>query len=50
MGQHQADQHSNYRGPRRKEIKGAENMFEEIKVEKFPNWKETDIQTPESSK
>ena len=30
-------QHSNYRGPRRREKEGYEKIFEEIIVEKFPN-------------
>ena len=31
-------QHSNYRGPRRRQKrKGTEKIFEEITVEKFPN-------------
>ena len=30
-------QHSNYRGPRRRREKGYEKIFEEIIVENFPN-------------
>ena len=36
MGQYQTHQHSNYRGPRRRE-KGCEKIFEEIIVKNFPN-------------
>ena len=38
MGQCQTHQHSNYRGPRKKEKKkGYEKIFEEIIVESCPN-------------
>ena len=38
LGQCQTHQHSNYRGPRKKEKKkGYEKIFEEIIVENFPN-------------
>lgn len=48
MEQHQAEKHSHYRGHRRRE-KGAENLFEKIKVENFPNLrKEREIQVQES--
>ena len=30
-------QHSNYRGPRKRRVKGTEKIFEEIIVENFPN-------------
>ena len=30
-------QHSHYRGPRRRERKGPEKIFEEITAENFPN-------------
>ena len=39
LGQYQMHQHSNHRGPRRslKKKKGYEKIFEEIRVENFPN-------------
>ena len=38
MGQHQADQHSSYKDPRRKgEREKAETLFEEIMAENFPH-------------
>ena len=43
-------QHSNYRGPRRRE-KGYEKCFEEIRVENFPNVeKETVNQVQEAQR
>ena len=45
-------QHSNYRSPRRRvKKKGYEKIFEEIRVENFPNMeKETVKQTQEAQK
>ena len=44
-------QHSHYRGPRRRREKGPEKIFEEIIAENFPNLgKETDIQVQESQR
>ena len=52
MGQHQADQRLYYRGLRREEKeKVAENVFEEVTAENFPNLgKETDIQVQEAQR
>ena len=45
MGQHQMDQHLHYKSPRRRRGREAENLFEEIMAENFPNLeKETHIQ------
>lgn len=42
---HQIDQHLHYKGSRRTREKGAENLFEEMMAENFPNLgKETSIQ------
>ena len=44
-------QHSNYRGPRRREKKGYEKFFDEIRVENFPNVeKETVNQVQEAQR
>ena len=37
MGEHEAESHLLYRGPRRKREKGAENLCEEIMAENFSN-------------
>ena len=52
MRQHQVDQHSHYRGPRRRrERERAENLLEGIMAENFPNLgRETDIQIQEAQR
>ena len=39
MRQHQAYQHLHYSGPRRRERKGGQNIFDEIMAENFPKMK-----------
>lgn len=37
MGQHQAERHLHYWGPREKKWKGAEHLFEKIMAENVSN-------------
>ena len=51
MRKYQAYYHSHYRVPRRRREKGAENTFEDIIAENFPNLcRETDIQDHEAQR
>lgn len=48
---HYTDQHSHYRGPRRRKEKGVENLLEEIMIGNFPTLgKKTDIQIQKAQK
>ena len=37
MAQHQVDQYTHYKGPRRKTGKGEENLFKEVMSENYPS-------------
>ena len=51
MGRHQADQHSHYRGPRRRTERRRGRSPEDIETESSPNLgRETDIQTQEAQR
>lgn len=51
MGHHQEEQHTHYRGPRRRREKEAQSLFKVIMAQSFFNLrKETDIQIQEAER